>query len=42
VVYKAGGMIRVSKILTRGWKTPEDNPNAVPMDQDERRGITFP
>ena len=44
VVYKTGGMIRVSRILSEAWrwKTPEENPNAVPMDLDERRDPFFP
>lgn len=44
VVYKTGGMIRVSRILSESWrwKTPEENPNAVPMDLDERRDPFFP
>ena len=42
VVYKTGGMIRVSKILSRAWKAEGPNPNAVPMDLDERRDPFFP
>lgn len=39
VVYRTG-MIRVSKILAP--KPDKENPNAVPMDIDERRSPFFP